>query len=85
MGALSAFDMAIDYEFGGAGRQHEQGRMRCCEDLFNLGSELATAIDLEGPKGMHFSSVSRNSAAVVRLRAERLGRSGSISWPRRFS
>ncbi len=47
MGTLSALDMAV--EFGGAGRQDKQPQATLLASLFELGGELAAAVDLEGP------------------------------------
>jgi hypothetical protein len=49
VGAVGAFDGAV--EFGGARRQHEQVQSALLAGLFELGGELASAIDLHGANG----------------------------------
>jgi len=45
VGAVGAFDGAV--EFGGAGRKHEQAQAAPLTSRFELGGELASAIDLQ--------------------------------------
>ena len=47
MGAWGALDSAA--EFGGTGREYEQGESTLLAGLFEQSRELAAAIDREGP------------------------------------
>ena len=60
VGTVGTFNSAI--EFGRAWRQHEQMQAALLASLFELGGELASAVDLQGANGERHAvlQVSRN-------------------------
>src|ERR1039457_233730 len=78
VGAVGAFDGAV--EFRRARRQHEQMQPTLLASLFELGGELASAVDLQGANGeLHavLQGVGGSGSTMIR---ELMPRSAGTCW-----